>query len=751
MRQLNNTHEVSDHAGVASRHERSRNSLPIDVIIPVYGDYAATKRCIVSVLCAPVTCRHEVVVINDASPDPQITAYLRQLASEQRITLLENEVNRGFVYTVNRGMQLHTDRDVLLLNSDTEVANNWLDRLCHCAYSRGNIATVTPFSNNATICSYPKICASNTLPAGYSVAQLDQLFATVNKHASVCIPTAVGFCMFIKRSCIAAVGYFNEELFGKGYGEENDFCLRAVQQGWSHVIAGDVWVFHEGSVSFGAAKQQRVEHAMRVIDQLYPDYHAIVQAFILRDELALLRYQVDIRRLQQSPLPTYVLVTHDRAGGVHKHIYDLVDYFGTQLNFLLLKPERNTHVSIQWLNQGEVLKLEVNIGQHLDELIQLLVALRITRFHIHHTLGWGNALWQIIAALRLPYDVTIHDYYTFCPQISLTTEAERYCGEPDVAGCQRCVQQRAPTRDLDILAWRRDYQLRLQQAARVFAPSMAVLRSMQKHFTPINVLYAPHLERGESLTDTPRVARLTSQQPLKILVLGALSVMKGADVLEACALLAKKQQLPLEFHLLGYAYRIVKISPKANLYVHGDYADSTCAALIAEINPHLAWFPSLWPETYSYTLSACLQARLPIVTTDLGAQPERISGRAWSFIKSWQTTPEQWVEFFVQLKRDYFQTEVVPERTASCIVDVDRFSYQDAYCIGGEKKSAVPDATKLLIKLLSAQTRARRTLAVTMRQRIYVLLCRIYGRVGRFIPKVVLERCKVVFQKLLLN
>ena len=86
---------------------------------------------------------------------PAIAQYLRELAAQRRITLLANEANAGFVQSVNRGMALHGDRDVVLLNSDTEVANDWLGRLHAAAHSAPGVATVTPFSNNATICSYP--------------------------------------------------------------------------------------------------------------------------------------------------------------------------------------------------------------------------------------------------------------------------------------------------------------------------------------------------------------------------------------------------------------------------------------------------------------------------------------------------------------------------------------------------------------------------------------------------------------------
>ena len=81
-----------------------------------------------------------------------------RMGAKGAFSLFENAVNLGFVGTVNLGMQKHEGRDVVLLNSDTLVADGWLDRLITAAYSEKNIATVTPFSNNASIVSFPKIC-----------------------------------------------------------------------------------------------------------------------------------------------------------------------------------------------------------------------------------------------------------------------------------------------------------------------------------------------------------------------------------------------------------------------------------------------------------------------------------------------------------------------------------------------------------------------------------------------------------------
>jgi len=269
----------------------------IDVIIPVYKGLSQTRRCIESVLANRQATPFEVVAVDDASPDTDITSYLDELAAGKRITLVRNARNLGFVQSVNRGMSLHADRDVVLLNSDTEVANDWLDRLCRSACACPDVGTVTPFSNNATICSYPFEGWAGGVPGALGVAELDRLFASTNAGHMVDLPTAVGFCMLIRRACLDEIGPFDAERFGRGYGEENDFCMRAAAAGWRNVLAADVFVYHEGAVSFSGERRELTASAGKTLMELYPDYVRKVREYVRDDPAGALRAAVDNARI----------------------------------------------------------------------------------------------------------------------------------------------------------------------------------------------------------------------------------------------------------------------------------------------------------------------------------------------------------------------------------------------------------------------------------------------------------------------
>lgn len=650
-----------------------RRAPSVDVVVPVYRGLDETRACIESVLRYPQATPYRLLVLNDGSPEPELAAWLTQEAGKGRFVLLENEQNLGFVATVNRGMEQSSENDVVLLNSDTEVAHNWLDRLVNAAYRADNIATVTPFSNNATICSYPRFCQDNRLPPGVDVPGLDALFSSTHPGVVLDIPTGVGFCMYIRRAALAEIGLFSVEHFGKGYGEENDFCFRARNQGWRNVLSADTFVYHSGGVSFADSQNPRKAAALQTLRTLYPDYESVVHRHILQDPARALRAAIDTRRLQQEARPVVLSISHSLGGGTYKHVLELAEHLAAQATFLLLKPKSDGCVSLRWLQAGSDLELFFHLDRDYGALLDWLRMIGLSRVHMHHTIGLPSVLWGLARDLQVPLDFTAHDFYSFCPQISLTRADHRYCGEPDEDGCNQCLRVVPAPGGGDIQSWRHGYANLLRQAERVFCPSRDTAARLAQRFPLARVVVAPHTDQFDeaaggtrSLPD-PQV-RPIGDRRLRIAVLGALSPVKGADPLEEVALLAKKAGAPLEFHLLGRAYRDLAGPPSCELTVHGPYKDEELPSLLAWLSPDLVWFPATWPETYSYTLSACLVAGLPVVAPNLGAFPERLAGRGWSVVVPWDLPAAELVNLFARLAREHFERGTPPPADTAALL-----------------------------------------------------------------------------------
>jgi glycosyltransferase involved in cell wall biosynthesis len=570
--------------------------------------------------------------------------------ADGRVELLENEVNQGFVQSVNRGMRHDARRDVVLLNNDSEVASDWLDRLQTAAYGGPDIGTVTPFSNNATICSYPCFCKDNPMPRGMRTADLDRIFADVNRERVVEVPTAVGFCMYIRRDCLDAVGLFDAENFRRGYGEENDFCMRAFNAGWRSVLALDTFVMHSGGVSFGAERSRLVQAAGRTIRQLHPQYDALVQAHIEADPARTARLAVDLQRLRLSGLPG-VLFVSDFGGGAERHVRELVAVLDGQVNVFLLRSNRNGETLIEWARPGEGFCLAFRPGAQCDDLATAVRALNVVHVHYHHLAGHAPCLFDLPAKIGVTHDFTVHDYFVACPQIFMVDKYGRYCGEEGDEQCAQCLKITPAPGAVSIRAWRDRFRPLIDSARFVFAPSIDAAYRMRRYFPGANYLVVPHEE--PSVVPAAPVAPVPTERALRIVVLGALSAIKGADVLEMAAVEAARRNVPLEFHLLGYAYRPLQQASKASLIAHGKYQNEDLPRLIQELKPDLVWFPALWPETYSDTLSASLDAGLPVVAVDLGAFVERLHQRAWSWICPWYWSAVQWIDFFEQIRQNF--------------------------------------------------------------------------------------------------
>ena len=274
--------------------------MTIDVIIPIYNAYEDVLRCIDSVR-RHTAADSRIVLIDDCSTDDCIGAMFATLdaAFDARILLLKNTHNVGFVSTVNRGMSLSRN-DVVLLNSDTVVTSGWLTKIKRCADSDSSIGTITPFSNNAEICSFPLFCQNNSLE-GVDIEAVNRAMEAVAIPSYTEIPTAVGFCMYIRRALLDKIGLLDAETFGLGYGEENDFCMRAIAAGYRNVLCDDTFVAHVGSRSFSAKTEALKARNSQLLFAKHPHYLGVVQRFISEDPIAPLRARVEARLAEPVP------------------------------------------------------------------------------------------------------------------------------------------------------------------------------------------------------------------------------------------------------------------------------------------------------------------------------------------------------------------------------------------------------------------------------------------------------------------
>lgn len=606
----------------------------IDVIIPVYDGLVETLRCIYSVVSATQVTPYRLLLINDCSPNPVLTEWLEWLAQHGAGDLVTNPENLGFPGTCNRAMGL-SDRDVILLNSDTEVYHDWLDRFIDVARSRPRVGTITALSNNATIASYPVWLEGSNDDLEISWSHLDEITSVVNKGQAVEVPTGIGFCMYISRAGLEAVGDFDQLAFKAGYGEENDLCRRLEHANFVNLIAGNIFVRHVGSVSFGKRRQQLSKQGLKALLEKHPDYNRLVQEFIARDPMAPIRRNLDLARISESSdRAPMMFVSHTWGGGIETHTHDMAARLHDEgYTVLFCQPDGRDRTTLN-LTSPTLHQLFALSGLDFTKpdgpFWEVLEKLPIdTRAHVHSLAGWEHNSPALVARgfaeHSISYDVTLHDYSPICPQNHLVDSTDRFCALPSVDICQMCCASSIhPDFVPNVQQWRDDFELLLRGARLVFAPSNDTASRYERRLPGVHVTLRPHASLKVVQVSSTRRLRLPPRtNRRRVVLLGRISTVKGIDVLVATARIASERELPLEFVILGdSSLGWFKNSP--NIYVTGEYQQNEVVDLLRQVNGDLLWFPTIAPETFSYTLSTALETDLAIVAFDIGAIAERL-------------------------------------------------------------------------------------------------------------------------------
>ncbi|MCI5050124.1 MAG: glycosyltransferase, partial [Rickettsiales bacterium] len=617
----------------------------VAVIVPVYRGYDETLTTLYTTLATQNETAFTLTVINDCSPDDELTEAIDKLAEANLFQLIKHEKNLGFVRSANEGMRLHKHQDVVLLNADTEVYDTWLDRLCEALERNPRNASATPFSNHAELCSYPRAFHSNRQALELSYRELDQLAAYSTHDYTPELPTGVGFCMMLRRAALDEVGYFDEDTFGRGYGEENDWCLRATDLGWRHVLAGNVFVRHTGSVSFASHKSRQLKRALRKINQRHPHYRELVRAFKDEDPLRAYRQQLDLARLQYLGSGQAILmISHNAGGGTERHVNEMSRLLAKEgVTVYRLSPDAREASRLRlWHEDAPYCpNLTFDIDHDQENLVECLNSLGVRHMHLHHLLGFPQSMAVFIEKLardmRCEYDVTMHDYYMICPSINLTYEKPYYDGDP----CAEISHEWAsanptPAGRTPIWQWRERHKKLLNHARRVFTPSNDTATRIQKYFPEVNIYVRPHQEVFTDQHDLYREHR--PDTPLSIAVIGHLTLHKGLKVILEMAQDAKARNLPVHFHVFGNAAQENQLKRTGHVTLHGEYAEDEIADKLDKSECHIAFIPSVWPETYSYTLSIALACQLYPVTFNVGAPADRMRQAGWGEI-----LPLEWI------------------------------------------------------------------------------------------------------------
>ena len=626
----------------------------VDVIVPVRDAYEEFAACLESVQRHGGY--HRLILIDDGSSDERIGALFRRLAAlgSSHLVLLRNEHKRGFAATVNRGMTCSRN-DAVLLNPDTLVTRAWLDKLRRCAASDSRIGTITPFSNNAELCSFPLFHQHNPAPEDPERVNRAMELAAVPLYPD--LPTAGGCCMFIRRRLIREIGVFDEG-FGKSYETESDFSMRASAAGYRNVLCDDTFVVQLGSRSAVEQRSSLSEKSLAKVRARHPTYIDLVRDFISRDPVRPVRgmIQSQLAVLSSPAKPGVLHVLHDRGGGTEKYVHELIAASGTRYRhfFLRILPDRwrltDTHGSTptnydhRWrlTEAGNAALTNYDYPRkpeaaRCDWLAPLCSWLRIRLVHVHSLIGSGDDLLRILQEAAIPYCYSVHDMYLACPTVYLIGDRGEYCNATtDQAVCRRCLANLSGLLDVDIARWRDRYRVFLDGASRIFAPSKWAGHTLEKYYPGIKVTVAPpwpEIRDRESAHEVTQGFPLPADECRHVGVLGAIGPEKGARHLEGLVARVRDRRIPLRFVVVGYTDRDNRgQADDGVLTVHGPYRTDEVEVLFDYYGIGIVVFPTVWPETFGYTLSEAWMAGRPVLVPPGGALGERVlaTGAGWT-------------------------------------------------------------------------------------------------------------------------
>ena len=250
------------YADVRDERIAAQKNVRIDIVVCVHNALEDVQLCLESVHRTRNGERQRLIIIDDGS-DQSTARYLEEFARNAPwIELHRNEHARGYTKAANQGLSASIGELVILLNSDTIVTDGWAEKMADAVFSTPGAGIVGPMSNAASHQSIPEHRSSkdqtavNDLPPGLTAEDMNRYCEQwTAAHVLPRVPLVHGFCFGVTREAIDRIGFFDEGSFPNGYGEENDYCVRAVDAGFGIVIATHTYVFHAKSKSYAALER----------------------------------------------------------------------------------------------------------------------------------------------------------------------------------------------------------------------------------------------------------------------------------------------------------------------------------------------------------------------------------------------------------------------------------------------------------------------------------------------------------------
>lgn len=677
--------------------ESNMSGTKVDIVVPVYNAEKNLPRFLQDIQKTNLEFR--LILIDDASSDANTYNLLQQFAqSHTNVDLVRNSQNIGIVGSINRGLAMARNH-IVLLSTNVQLPQNWLERLIAPIVKDPTVASATPFTNSGSICSFPLSYKSNMVFNHIDVEQIDRYFREIRSIYTT-IPTGVGFCMAISQNAIKEVGLMDQKTFGKGFGEETDWCRRAVQKGFRNVMVENLYVHHNTSHTLYADDRRRQAQINREkLMVKHPDLIEEMRRFSILDPLGPIRSYVLCRITSLLSSKRYMIFHSELDGGSDIYIQRYTEHRRNEKAVtVMIRYKRNTEmyqVEYQWGKYKALLDMRT-----LEDVFEFCDTMELNQVIVNHLVTYPNLrehlrkIREYIEEKGIRLMVMVHDYYLICPSLYLMNAREEYCEIPTLSNCEQCLKNQSGYSLQDfssVREWRSAWRnfLMACQEVRVFSQDSArLVKKAYGGLDQVQVLPAQH-------TVLPKIKKeYKTTETLNIGLLGTLTDFKGLAIVTQMIKLVNERQLAVRFILCGATPEKFK---GKGLVQTGKYKTEKLPGLIYKNDIDLFFISSIYPETFSFTTQEAMEMGMPVACLPLGAPAERVMRYENGLVLSHMDAPavlQQLLEFGERVRKPIKSKDKVlfllEERSEESRYRVDNFQEQ-LYSIGIDSDSCTVD------------------------------------------------------------
>jgi hypothetical protein len=223
----------------------------------------------------------------------------------------------------------------------------------------------------------------------------------------------------------------------------------------------------------------------------------------------------------------------------------------------------------------------------------------------------------------------MHDHYCICPSWLLLNEAGNYCGVPDISICANCLPANTSpflefSYGADITFWRKTWDALLKEASEIRCFSNTtrnLLIRAHADLDPRKISVVPHTLDHVRLR---KVIVKDSGRPI-VGIVGEINRHKGGLVVRELAEYIEATGKNVHIVVVG----TIECKLPKGVTITGPYVQKQLPELLEKHGINVGFFPSIWPETFSYVTEEMIKMGLPLLAFDLGAPGERVSRYAY--------------------------------------------------------------------------------------------------------------------------